>query len=326
MIQGKRCTEPALWDEVVHDLDGHPLQLWGWGELKSHHNWRAHRILFTDEKDRVVGASQVLVRPLPAPFRRLCYVPRGPVWLAGYEMQVLDALVAYIKQHLPGTVLSIEPDDETISTIGKWRRSSNTILIPHTLILDLGKSEPALLSAMTKKTRQYIHKSEREAITIRQVKKQDEIAQLLEIYHQTALRAGFALHDDSYYYDAHDLMGESSVIFAAYEGDKPLAFVWLAVSKKTAFELWGGMNERGQRLRVNYALKWHAIQKCKEWGISRYDMNGLLNDGISTFKRGFSNHEDMLAGTYDYPLSGWYPMWAHLLPLVKKIVHAIKRI
>ena len=324
MIQGKVCTEPALWDEIVHDLDGHPLQLWGWGELKAHHNWHAHRILFTDEKDRVVGAAQVLVRPLPVPFKRLCYVPRGPVWLSGYEQQILDALVMYIKQHLPGTLLTIEPDDETIPPLKKWRKSPNTILIPRTLILDLNREVPALMADMTKKTRQYIHKSEREAVTIRQVKKRDDLKKLLEIYHQTALRAGFALHDDHYYYDAHALMGESSVVFAAYEGDKPLAFVWLAVSKKTAFELWGGVNERGQHLRINYALKWHAIQKCKEWGIDRYDMNGLLNDGISTFKRGFSSHEDMLVGTYDYPLSPWYPVWTKLLPVGKKIIRALK--
>ena len=325
MIKGNVCTEPALWDEIVHDLDGHPLQLWGWGELKAHHNWHAHRILFTDESDGVVGAAQVLVRALPAPFKRLCYVPRGPVWLADFEQPVLDALVAYVKQHLPGVLLSIEPDDEKVDLPKKWRSGPNTILIPHTLILNLHDEESTLLAAMTKKTRQYIHKSEREAITIRQVKERDDIKKLLEIYHQTALRAKFAIHDDSYYYDAETLLGDSSVIFAVYEGTTPLAFVWLAASKKTAFELYGGMSERGQRLRVNYALKWYAIRKCKEWGIDRYDMNGLLNDGISTFKRGFSNHETMLVGTYDYPLSRWYPVWTILLPWAKKIIRAIKR-
>jgi peptidoglycan pentaglycine glycine transferase (the first glycine) len=84
------------------------------------------------------------------------------------------------------------------------------------------------------------------------------------------------------------------------------------------------MNERGQALRANYALKWFAIRKCREWGISRYDMNGLLNDGISNFKRGFANHDDMLAGTYDYPLSPLYSIWAGLLPIAKKIIRRIK--
>lgn len=104
-----------------------------------------------------------------------------------------------------------------------------------------------------------------------------------------------------------------------------MAFVWLAASQATAFELYGGMNQRGQALRANYALKWFAIRKCKEWGIRRYDLNGLLNDGISNFKRGFAKHEDMLAGTYDYPLSPLYGVWTKLLPAAKKVIRAIKR-
>ncbi len=326
MITGSACTEPELWDEIVHDLDGHPLQLWGWGELKAGHNWSAHRVLFTDSDDSVVGAAQILARALPGPFRRMCYVPRGPVWQVGQEDDILDALVHYVKQHLPGTVLTIEPDDEEIPLRDGWRPTANTILIPRTLILDLNKGEPELLDNMAKKTRQYIRKSEREGLTVKRIRSADALAPLLDIYRQTAKRAHFALHDDSYYYDVQEFLGESSLIFAAYEDETPVAFVWLAASSKTAFELYGGMNERGQELRANYMLKWHAIRRCKEWGIDRYDMNGLLNDGVSTFKQGFASHEDMLVGTYDYPLSPLYVAWSKGLPTAKKTIRRAKKI
>lgn len=325
MITGRNCTEAALWDEVVHDLEGHPLQLWGWGELKTAHNWTAHRVLFTDEREVVVGAAQILVRSLPGPFRRLCYVPRGPVWHEGREVEVLDALSAYTKQHLPGTVLTIEPDDESVEFPNLWRTSPNTILIPQTLILDLNKSEDALQEEMTKKTRQYIRKSSRENLTIRQLRDPSEIAKCLSIYHDTAARAGFSLHGDEYYYDVDRLLGDSSILYAAYEGSQPVAFLWLAISSSTAFELYGGMNERGQELRANYTLKWHAIAKCKAWGITRYDMNGLLNDGVSTFKRGFASHENTLVGTYDYPLGPLYSVWTKGLPAIKKLIRLVKR-
>jgi len=325
MITGKTCEEQALWDEVVHDLGGHPLQLWGWGDVKGAHNWHPHRILFVDEKDVVVGAAQVLTRTLPGPFRRLDYVPRGPVAKKGSEADVLGALVRYCKQHLPGTLISVEPDLAEMAGLNQWTRSSNTILIPRTLILDLAKTEDELQSAMTKKTRQYIRKSEREGINIRQVHTREELDTLLDIYKQTAERAGFALHGDDYYFDVHDKLGESSVIFAALKDGAPVAFVWLAVSSTVAFELYGGMNDIGQSLRANYALKWHAITKCKEWGIERYDMNGLLNDGVSTFKQGFADHENMLVGTYDYPLSPLYTLWSKGLPAAKKAVRAVKR-
>lgn len=327
MIIGKKCDESGVWDEIVHDLGGHPLQLWGWGELKSAHNWSAHRVICVNSADNtVVGGAQILVRSLPGALRRICYIPRGPVWYPGEEQGVLDAITRYVKQHLPGVVLTIEPDTDALMLPQGWRQSSNTILIPRTLILDLDNDESALLGAMTKKTRQYIRKSEREGLVVRQVKRPEDIEACLDIYHQTAERANFPLHSNQYYYDVHEKLGESSVIFAAYEDDKPVAFVWLAVSATTAFELYGGMNERGQQLRANYMLKWHSIRTCKEWGIGRYDMNGLLNDGVSTFKQGFASHEDMLVGTYDYPLSSLYALWARGLPLAKKIVRRAKRL
>ena len=84
------------------------------------------------------------------------------------------------------------------------------------------------------------------------------------------------------------------------------------------------MNDRGQALRANYMLKWHAITTCREWGIDRYDMNGLLNDGVSVFKQGFADQEDMLIGTYDYPLSPLYGAWRKGLPLLKAIMRKLK--
>ena len=324
MIEAKLCSEPELWDEVVHDLGGHPLQLWGWGELKAAHNWRAQRLLLVDEQDTVYGAAQILSRTLPGPFKRLNYVPRGPVARPGKEREVLNALVAYCKINLPGTLLTIEPDLESIEVWEGWHQSSNTILIPRTLILDLTKSEDELLGEASKKTRQYIRKSGRQGLEIKHITSRSDLKPLLAIYHQTAERAGFPLHGDQYYYDVHEKLGESSVIFAAYKDDQPIAFVWLAASSRTAFELYGGMNQTGQDLRANYALKWHAITKCKEWGIERYDMNGLLNDGVSTFKQGFAAHENRLVGTYDYPLSPLYPLWSKGLPTAKMIIRRLK--
>ena len=121
MIIGKRCDDAALWDEIVHDLDGHPLQLWGWGEVKAAHGWSAHRVLFIDEDETVVGAAQVLTKRLPEPFKRLNYVPRGPVWHEGSEAEVLEALAKYVKHHLPGTLLTVEPDDTEIPTVHGWQ-------------------------------------------------------------------------------------------------------------------------------------------------------------------------------------------------------------
>jgi lipid II:glycine glycyltransferase (peptidoglycan interpeptide bridge formation enzyme) len=323
MITVQTCENATEWDEEILARGGHPLQLWGWGELKAAHNWRAVR-LFVWEDDGIVGAAQLLIRSLPRPFRALAYVPRGPVAEEGRREVVLDALAEYAKSAYGAVVMTIEPDWQKMPNVQGWKPSSNNVLIPRTIILDLSKSEDDLQTDMTKKTRQYIRKSASESIEIRQVKSSEELTACLAIYKQTAGRANFAIHGDQYYYDVFAMLGDHSPVFAAFYEGRPVAFLWLAISSRTAFELYGGMDDDGQRLRANYALKWHVVQTMKKWGIERYDFNGLLNDGVSTFKQGFSSHEDTLAGTYDKPLSPLYVIWNKGLPIAKKVVRKIK--
>lgn len=324
MIRVEKCENKQEWDNEILNREGHPLQLWGWGEVKAAHNWRVVRVFIVDDAERI-GAAQILIRQLPKPFTAMAYVPRGPVANEANRKVVLEALSTFAKEQLQAIVLTVEPDWMNMPEAEGWRRSSNTILIPRTLILDLNQEEETLLAAMTKKTRQYIRKSGKEALDIRQVKSRGDLDACLAIYKETAQRAGFALHNDEYYYDVFESLGDHSPVFAAFEEGRPVAFLWLAISSQTAFELYGGMNDRGQELRANYALKWNAIQTMKRWGIVRYDFNGLLNDGVSTFKQGFADHEDLLAGTYDRPLSSLYSLWHNGLPFAKKVLRTIKR-
>lgn len=323
MITIQVCNDKQEWDDYVLEHNGHPLQLWGWGEVKAAHNWRVQR-LFVVNNDDTIGAAQLLVRKLPKPFNSLSYIPRGPIVSPQNREAVLAELSYYAKDIYKSVALTIEPDEEGELDIEGWHASSNTILASRTLILDLGQGTEAMQAAMSKKTRQYIRKSAAEQMTIRQIKTKQDLAACLDIYKETSKRAAFALHNDDYYYDIFDLMGEFSPVFASFVDDKPVAFLWLAISEYTAFELYGGVTDEGQQLRANYALKWHAITKMKEWGISRYDLNGLINDGISTFKQGFADHENQLMGTYDTSLSPLYVVWQKGLPGMKQVVRKLK--
>ncbi len=318
------CNDQSTWDDYVVSYNGHPLQLWGWGEVKAAHGWQVQRVFIYDD-DRVIGAAQILLRHLPWPLNYLAYIPRGPVADSVNREDVLRSLADHVKLAHKAAVLTIEPDWNEMPANTDWKPATNTILIPRTLILDLAQTEEELLAHMTKKTRQYIRKSTNENITVRKVANREELTACLGIYKQTAKRAGFAIHGDDYYYDIYDKLGEYSPVFAAFLKGQPVAFLWLAISGQTSFELYGGMDDDGQLLRANYTLKWHAIQTMKKWGISRYDFNGLLNDGVSTFKQGFSDHETILVGTYDKPLSSLYVLWSKGLPIAKKVIRTIKR-
>ena len=325
MIELQRCTDQQTWDGFILDNGGHPLQLWGWGQLKTAHGWNADRLLAYDE-DQIVAAAQVLTRKLPTPLRAFSYIPRGPVGEQGSSQEFLDLVANYTKREHHSVAISIEPDTLEFTAPEGWERAKNRILPSQTIVLDLEKSDSDLLTVMDKKTRQYIRKSTAEAITIKQVRSREDLAKCLDIYHQTSKRARFNVHDDQYYYDVFNLLGDHSPVFAAYIDDQPIAFLWLAISADIAYELYGGMNQQGQELRANYALKWYAIRKTKEWGLTRYDFGGLIGDGVSNFKLSWAESETQLAGTFDKPLSSFYKLWSSGLPTAKKIFHKVKSI
>lgn len=323
MIELQRCTDREQWDDYILDNGGHPLQLWAWGQLKTGHGWRAERI-FAYEDDTIVGAAQLLVRRLPLPFRAFAYIPRGPLFSADIKDEFLDKLATLARRDHHAVALSIEPDVLEFDRPDGWIRSTNKILSAETILIDLRKNESDLLANMAKKTRQYIRKSDAD-VSIKRVKDRNEIDRCLDIYRHTAKRAGFNLHANEYYYDVHQQMQDYSPIFAAYEGDEMVAFLWLAISETTAYELYGGVTERGQELRANYALKWQAIKKTKEWGLSRYDFGGLVVGGVATFKQGWSDEVTVFAGSFDKPLSPLYTLWTHGLPFAKRTLQQVRR-
>lgn len=324
MTKLRQCQDKQEWDNYILENCGHALQLWGWGDLKAAHNWKVDRLHLCDSDGNVTGAAQVLIRQLPWPLRSIAYVPRGPVVDDANREELLSELAEYAKRVHHSVALKVEPDSEEFAIPNGWKKSANRILPARTIILDLNKTEAELLDAMAKKTRQYIRKSASEDIAIKKITDRAGLEKCLAIYHDTSKRAKFNLHNDQYYYDVFEKLGEYSSIFAAYSGDRVIAFLWLAISSDVAFELYGGMDEVGQQLRANYALKWHAICKCKDWGLSRYDFGGLIDGGVTAFKLGWSDKETELAGTFDRPLSVFYGLWTSTLPIGKVIIRKLK--
>ena len=307
-MQTNEITDAANWDDLVATHGGHPLQLWGWGDVKASHNWTATRLAVTNAKGQVIGGAQVLERAIPIIGRTLAYVPRGPFCSDNNRNDVLKALPQWLKANSRAIGVLLEPDQESAELPETWKHTSQNILLARTLRLDLTKTLDELQSAMTKKTRQYIRKSERD-ITVENVTTNEQLDECMKLYHETADRAGFALHGDAYYHDLFAKLGDGNRIYLARHDGQAVAFVWLAASKSVAFELYGGNNDLGQQIRANYALKWHAITTCQADGIEIYDMNGLYNDGISTFKMSFASHENLLIGTYYRALSPLYKIW-----------------
>lgn len=326
----KQVTNAETWNEQVESLKGHPLQKWGWGELKSAHNWSATRLsVFIG--DELVASAQILHRSLPKPFKSLSHIPRGPVFAESLDTdartKVADLIVSWVKTHVGGVGVTIETDldiNESVPVTGSFP-SPNPILYPTTLILDTRLSNEDLMSAASKSTRYDIRKGEKNNLDIRRVTTDAELEQVLFTYRTNAQRAGFAIHADDYYRDIHKLLGEDSFIAACFADGEVASFVWLARSQETWFELYASANDTGRKLRANAPVKWFAIQAAKNAGAPRYDMNGLLNDGISDFKRSFSKHENQLQPSVDVAFSVLHTVWNKLLPTAKSVLRKLKK-
>jgi lipid II:glycine glycyltransferase (peptidoglycan interpeptide bridge formation enzyme) len=120
--------------------------------------------------------------------------------------------------------------------------------------------------------------------------------------------------------------GDNSRLLAVFDEDgNPCSFAWSIRSDTTGFMLYGGRNQVGQKLRANPAIYWAAINDALDQGCSRYDLNGLLGEGITEFKKSFAKHEDFLIGTLAAPINPpLYAAWARALPNAKRYLRAFR--
>ncbi len=318
-----KITDRTRWDELVRESSsGHPLQLWAWGELKRLNGWTPHRLALL--RDGVaVAAGQVLFWRIPTWGRSVAYLPRGPIGEEAAARTFLDGAAAFARSH-GALYLRVEPSWTDARMPARWRHADDGILLGHTYTIDLRKSEDELLAAMRGKTRQYIRKTEKDGVRVERETTGERLGDVWRIYQETAARADFGLHPFAYYQRLFEEYGPDNRLYCALVDDRPEAFLWLVQGGGVAFELYGGVTERGGARKANYGLKWRAIADAKAAGSHLYDFNGRLNEGVGQFKTGFGPDETEYIGTYDLPLShAGYLAWQKLWPLAKPIGRAL---
>jgi peptidoglycan pentaglycine glycine transferase (the first glycine) len=327
-MQTRVITDAAEWDALIATHPGaHPLQTWGWGEVKRAAGWGAWRVAVTDGPE-LRAAAQVLTRHVPRLPFSMIYVPRGPV-MAPDDEAALEALMPAIAERgrSEGAIFcKVDPPwpagtPHVLTTAG-FHPSDEMVQVSETYTIDLTKSEDEILAAMRSKTRQYIRKAEREETEILRDATGETLGMCYDMYIQTAKRASFGLHPRAYYDDIFRLYDPArQYLYVARRQGEPLSFLWMACFGQYAVELYGGVSDAGQEWKSNFLLKWHAIREMKAAGYTLYDLNGRVNEGISQFKEGFGpDHTDWI-GPFDRtykPLL--HQGWTRALPLAKKLL------
>ena len=308
-------SDKEQWNRLVESFGGHPLQQWQWGDLKQQTGpWTSHHVMVSDASG-AVGGAQILVRKMPFPVNAIAYAPRGPFAKDGMLMQVADELAAWVKGNTKAQSLKVDPAVTELDWSAGWE-PSEAVLISKTAALDLTRDEDEIMKGIpNRKCRQYIRKGERDGVVVRPGTEADLDA-VLALYHATADADGFALHDDEFYRTAFRLLDGLQQLFVAEVDGEIQAFLWNVTSKGgTTFELWGAVNDAGKRSRANYYQKWVAILAAKQAGARLYDLNGLLNDGISDFKLLFVPEATNWVATHDRPLGAMYRVMNKALEL-----------
>lgn len=316
------------WDEFVDSSNGHALQTWGWGEVKSKHGWSAERVFFEDNGE-VIGCAQVLQRKLPF-FESMLYVPRGPVVFdEKNRKRILVGLADWSEKYRGRAVcLMLEPDWQDFPTkTKKWHKSRNRILLAETVTVDLSDDMDNLLAKMPKNRRQDVKKYLKSGLKLEKVESEADFKAALKVYKEISDRAKFNLHEDSYYHDIWREMGKHQWLgVVKNEKNKVIAFQWALLAGENGFALFAGVGDEGRQRRINAGVKFECMGILKDLGVKNYDFNGLLNDGINDYKKAFGGEEIELCGALELPLSRLYPIYGKILPFGKKLTHFFEKL
>ncbi len=318
---------------VAHSPDGHLMQSWEWGEFKKSLGWQVHRIGIARDGQLVTGA-QVLLKNLPWLPLGLAYIPKGPI-ANPVDRQAVQALwkaVHQISRRGRAVFLKVEPnilDNEQAHTWLKesgFRPSIQTNQPRSTIVLNLSPDEETLLSNMRKKTRQLIHRAQRDGVQIVQGNEAnlDEFDRIMAV---TAEIKEIEVHDPFFYHRAWQAFQETGAVklFQAQYQGQTVASKMVFVFRDTSMHLWGGTSRQGRNINASYLIQWEAIRWAKAAGLKRCDLWGIPDQvaeivredreipqdrqdglwGVYAFKRGFGGSIESYVGAYDY---AYYPL------------------
>jgi lipid II:glycine glycyltransferase (peptidoglycan interpeptide bridge formation enzyme) len=283
--------------------NGHLLQSWAWGELKTRFGWRARRLALGP------ACAQVLFRPLPAGLGTIAYVPMGPA-VDYTNVPALDALLQAVEplaRQKRAICLKIEPNLEDDPAPARQLRELGLHLSPQpiqprrTLLVDLEAEPDEALARMKQKTRYNVRLAERKGVSVR-AGDENDLDTFYQLMETTGQRDGFGVHSQAYYQAAHQLFapaGRSRLLLAEFEGQLLAGLVVFAFGD-TAIYMYGASSDAHRNRMATYLLQWEAMLWAKEQGCRVYDLWGVPDEDEATLEDEFTQRSDGLWGVYRF--------------------------
>lgn len=319
-------SDKEHWNEYIrscHFHDGGFLQSWQWGEFQEACKRRVLRI--GEIKDgNIIFGWQAIEMPLlfelkywyvprPIQISNFRFSPSGGLSNEGDKFQISDFFSEVITQAKKERVLFLRIDggEKNLKKFG-FQRTSLSVQPQEELIVDITKSEEALLAEMKPKTRYNVRVAQKHNVEIRSqesgiMEKFDQFYELIEL---TSMRQGIRAYAKEYYRTMLEVLGPDKaarLYTAEYEG-KIVAASIMGYFNGVATYLHGGTDDAYKNVMAPYLLHWQAILDAKAQGYTRYNFGGLSStkkswEGITRFKTGFSPNTEFAqyAGVWDAP-------------------------
>lgn len=324
-------------DFVSNSPTGHIVQSWSWGEFKDSYGNKVTRIGVI-EKDKLVATASYTLHQVPYTNKFVGYLPKGPT-VSSADPQPLEVLLEKLLEVAKSQnclFIRLEPNFLTSEKYHLPKRDNlvmapKNIFAPHTLFLDLTRSEEELLKNMHEKWRYNIRLSERKGVKVEET---EDIGSFIALQKETAKRDKFFIHPDHYYQELWkklEPLGYATILQAKYENEVLASWLLFHYGDKLYYP-YGASSSENRNLMGSHAMMWAAIKWGKQHDCKVFDLWGASpeeadhNDpwqGFTTFKLGFGAKRVSFLGTYDLVIN---PTWYKLFNLTDNLRWKILRV
>jgi lipid II:glycine glycyltransferase (peptidoglycan interpeptide bridge formation enzyme) len=301
-------TTPAEWSHLL-DLfdDANIYQTFPYGSVRWGEKNLSHLVLKRDGE--VMAMAQLrIICPTPLKFG-MAYLRWGPIYErrgTPPDPEILKRMAAslvdeYVKKRklflsvLPNAFAGSPRAQAFQSAFSGFVRepltASNTY---RTFLLDLAPSLEDLRSALDKKWRNQLTRSEKNNLEVISGNTENDYRAFCAIYDQMLKRKSFDTSVDTQEFARIQQAlpdNQRMRILICKDQGRPVAGLVVSAFGDSAIYLLGATSDDGLNSKGAYLLQWTMIKWLKSQGIRWYDLGGIdpeVNPGVYHFKRGFS--------------------------------------
>lgn len=299
--------DKKMWDATV----AHPLQSWAWGEFRRAMGLDTIRIVL-EKKKRITDCWQLTFHSLPNITYTIGYFPKGPA-----PTPLMCEELARISRRKHALFIQLEPDilvSASLPPIDNLIQSHHPLFTKYTFVLDLTKSEDALLYAMHPKTRYNIKVAQKHNVQIREDSSANAFEAYLRLSKETLRRQQYFAHSERYHRTMWEILHKAGIahLFTAILNGEIVSAWIIFVWKHTMYYPYGASSRTHRMVMAPNLLLWEIARWGKRHGMEKFDLWGALgptpdqNDpwyGFHRFKEGYGPQLVAFAGSYDLVLN-----------------------